>query len=181
MKKKILTLSGSNSQNSINASLLNFIAQELDHYELKKLNLTDYEIPMYNIDLESDRGIPVDIQIINNIIAEHEALVIGVNEHNGSISAFFKNCLDWLSRLDRNFLSGKKVLLISTSPGKTGAAMALDYMKMVLPRFGATVVESFSLPRFEENFDRQNNSINDADVQVGINDIISNFEQELIL
>src|SRR5690606_1728932 len=95
------------------------------------------------------------------------ALVISVNEHNGMVSAYFKNTIDWLSRLDRKFLEGKKVLLMSTSNGKRGAASALEYTKNILPRFGATVDESFSIPFYSENFSEETNSISNEVLLLG--------------
>lgn len=177
--KKILALSGSNSKNSINKLLLRSIARRFDHHEVKYVDLNNYRIPIYGIDLEEDRGIPVDIQVIGNIIAEHEGLIISVNEHNGTISAFFKNIIDWLSRLDRGFLKDKKILVVSTSPGKTGASRALDYIKETLPWFGAAVIDGFSFPNFHDNFDAENIQIMDEVLELGVNDVVSNFEHQL--
>ena len=112
-------------------------------------------------------------------ISEADALIISVNEHNGSWSAFFKNIIDWLSRLDRNFLEGKKILLMSTSPGKRGGLSALEYAKSVLPRFGAEIVESFSFPSFYENFSEETNSINDETLLLGLNEVLSTFAHQI--
>ncbi|MBT8223269.1 MAG: NAD(P)H-dependent oxidoreductase, partial [Eudoraea sp.] len=69
-------------------------------------------------------------------------------------SAYFKNVLDWLSRIDRKFLEDTPVLLMSASPGGRGAIGSLGIIKDLLPRFGAEVVATFSLPSFKQNFDR---------------------------
>ncbi|WP_321538660.1 NAD(P)H-dependent oxidoreductase [Flavobacterium piscinae] len=53
-------------------------------------------------------GFPLQSTKFTNIFKQREGLVISVNEHNSNPSAFFKNVLDWLSRLDRKFLDGKK-------------------------------------------------------------------------
>jgi len=177
--KKILALAGSNSKNSINHKLVNYVASRIESHEVKVIRLIDYQFPMYGIDLQNDRGIPTDIQVLKNIIAEHDALIISVSEHNGSISAYFKNIIDWLSRADLKFLEGKKVLLMSTSTGKRGGASSLAYFKDTLPRFGAEVVESFSLPSFNENFNIEENKIVDEITLLGLNDVVSNFEQAL--
>lgn len=177
--KKILALAGSNNRNSINHKLVSYVASRFEDHEVKLLKLIDYDIPIYSIDSENERGIPVDIKILKNIINEHDALIISVNEHNHSISGFFKNIIDWLSRLDLKFLEHKKVLLMSTSNGKNGASHALENMKTVLPLFGAEILESFSFSSFSRNFDEENNKISDEVALLGLNEVISNFERQL--
>ncbi len=175
--KKILALAGSNSSTSINQQLLDSVVKQIQGHQVKSVKLTDYELPIYQSDLENEKGIPVNVSIIKNLIAEHDALIIAVNEHNGNISAFFKNILDWLSRADRNFMAGKKILLISTSPGARGAAAALEYCKNIFPRFGGEVVQSFSLPSFKDNFiDKK--VVNEV-LSMGIADVLTTFSQQL--
>ena len=85
-------------------------------------------------------------------IQKVQGLILSVNEHNGNPSAYFKNVLDWLSRIDRKFLDGTKVFLMSASGGKRGGIGSLDVIENMLPRFGAEIVSTFSLPSFHENF-----------------------------
>lgn len=179
--KKIIAFAGSNSRTSINAMLLNYVVQKVTYHKVKTIHLTDYTVPMYSADIEQDTGMPIQSQVLKNIIAEHDALIIAVNEHNSAPSVFFKNHLDWLSRIDNQFLLGKKVLLMSTSPGKRGAKTSLEFTRdILLPRFGAEIVESFSLPSFDENFDTESNQLTNEVYSLGLNDVITNFEQNLI-
>ena len=175
----IIVLSGSNSAQSINTQFLHYITGQIDSIETVYVKLTDFFIPIYNLDIEQERGIPVDIQILKNKITASSGLIIAVNEHNGSISAFFKNIIDWLSRADRNFLADKKILLVSTSPGARGAATALQYAKQTFPRFGGQVVESFSLPSFQENFDVKNQEVIGSTLKMGINEVLASFLQQI--
>ena len=177
--KKILALAGSNGKNSINKKLLHYVIGRIENHEVKFLELTDYDFPMYGLDYENEKGIPADVQVVKMLISEVDALVISVNEHNSGPSVFFKNITDWLSRVELKFLESKKVLLMSTAPGARGGASALEYYKNVLPRFGADVVESFSLPSFSQNFDVEKQKITDEILLLGLNDVLSNFEQEL--
>lgn len=176
---KILFLAGSNSSTSINHKLVSFAATHIPNHSTEIIKLTDYDLPMFGVDLEREKGYPVNLKMLNNKIQESNALVISVNEHNGNISAYFKNTLDWLSRLDRKFLEGKKVLLMSTSNGKRGAASALEYTKNTLPRFGANVVESFSFPSYSENFSEQENTITNEILLLGFIDVIQNFVHQI--
>lgn len=175
--KKILAFAGSNSSTSINHQFITHISNRINGHEIKIIKLMDYEIPMFSVDKQNNDGIPLDIQVIKNLISEHDALMISVNEHNGTVSAFFKNILDWLSRLDKNFLADKKILLISTSPGARGAASSLEYTKEILPRFGGQVIESFSFPSFNDNF--ENDTIQNEMLNMGIEDVLTTFAHEI--
>ena len=177
--KKILFFAGSNSSKSINHKLISFAASQFVGKSIEVIKLTDYELPLFGEDIERERGYSVDLKMLYNKIKEADALVISVNEHNGMVSAYFKNTMDWLSRLDRNFLEGKNVLLMSTSNGKRGGASALEYTKGILPRFGATVVESFSFPSYSENFSEESNSISNEVLMLGFTDVIQNFVHQI--
>lgn len=175
--KNILAFAGSNSSTSINNILVNHIANRIQGHNVKIVKLTDYDFPMYGIDHEKERGFPVNVQVMQNLIKESDALVIAVNEHNGTVSAFFKNFIDWLSRIDRNFLADKKILLVSTSNGARGAASALEYAKGILPRFGGQVVESFSFPSYKDNF--ENDRVLNEILELGIEDVLTTFAHEI--
>ena len=175
--KKILAFAGSNSSTSINFQLLQHVGKRLAGHDIKIQDFSQYELPLYSADREREKGIPVSVKIINRIIQEHDALLLAVNEHNGNVSAYFKNMIDWLSRLDRNFLANKRILLISTSPGRRGAASALEYTKGILPRFGGEIIESFSLPSFQDNF--KNGKILNEVLDMGIEDVLTTFSHQL--
>lgn len=175
--KKILAFAGSNSSTSINHRFVSHVAKRISSHDVKVIRLKDYEFPVYSIDHEKDKGFPVNVKVMQNLISENDALIISVNEHNGNVSAFFKNFLDWMSRIDRNFLSEKKILLMSTSPGVRGAASALDYTKGILPRFGGNVIESFSFPSFNDNF--ENEQVQNELLEMGIEDVLTTFAHEI--
>ncbi len=177
--KKILFFAGSNSSKSINHTLVAFAASQIAGHTVEVIKLTDYELPLFGEDIERERGYSTDLKMLYNKLKDADALVISVNEHNGMVSAYFKNTIDWLSRLDRKFLEGKKVLLMSTSNGKRGAASALEYTKNILPRFGATVVESFSIPSYSENFSEETNSISNEVLLLGFTDVLQNFVHQI--
>ena len=149
---KILAFTGSNSPTSINHQLLLNVTRRITEHEVELIQLKELEIPIYSIEIEK-QGIPQDVKFLYEKIQNNSALIISVNEYNGNVSGFFKNIIDWLSRVDRRFLQQKKLFLMSTSPGERGGASALEYCKNQLPRMGAEILESFSLPQFYENFD----------------------------
>ncbi len=151
----IIAFAGSNSTTSINYKLVKYTASLINEHEVQLLNMANFPFPMYGEDAEKTNGFSNSLMELASDIKESIAVIISVNEHNSNISAFFKNVLDWLSRFDRKFLDGKKVLLMATSPGKRGGIGALDITKDVLPRFGAAEIITFSLPSFHDSFDEK--------------------------
>ena len=121
--------------------------------EVQVLNMANYPFPMYSEDYEKSKGFSNSLMELRDDIKNSEGLIISVNEHNSNPSAYFKNLIDWLSRLERTFMEGKKVLLMSASPGGRGAIGALGIAEKLITRFGGDVVATFSLPSFNQNFD----------------------------
>ncbi|SEL87060.1 NAD(P)H-dependent FMN reductase [Aquimarina amphilecti] len=177
--KNILAIAGSNSSTSINQKLVEYVAKEISDHKIKILKLVNYPMPIYSEDEERENGFPGMALGLKQEISEADALIISVNEHNGSWSAFFKNVIDWLSRLDRNFLEGKKILLMSTSPGQRGGLSSLEFAKNVFPRFGGEIIESFSFPSFQANFSVENNEVTDETLLLGLNEVLSTFAHQI--
>ncbi len=175
--RKILAFAGSNSSTSINQKLLDNVVDRIAGHEIKGIKLADYSLPMFSVDMERESGYPENLKNLHTLIIEHDALIIAVNEHNRGASAFFKNTIDWLSRLQRNFLEGKKILLISTSPGVGGAKASLEYTKGIFGRFGGEVIESFSLPSFKDNF--QDGKVTNEVLDMGIEDVVTTFAHQI--
>ncbi len=149
---KILAFAGSNSSTSINYKLVKYTVSLIEGHTIQRLNMENFPFEMYAADVEKEKGYSNSLVELKNDIQEAEGIILSVNEHNGSPSAYFKNVLDWLSRLERDFLSDTKIFLMSTSPGKRGGISALEVVNKMLPRFGAEVVGTFSLPSFNHNF-----------------------------
>lgn len=148
----ILAFAGSNSSTSINFKLVKHTTTKIEGHQIQLVNMVNYPFPMYSEDLEKEQGYSNSLVEIKNDIQKADGLIISVNEHNSSPSAYFKNILDWLSRLERKFLLDKKVLLMSTSGGKRGGIGSIGVIESLLPRFGAEIISTFSLPSFHENF-----------------------------
>ena len=176
---KILAFAGSNSSTSINHQLVEFMASKMTT-EVEIIRLTDYELPLYSEDYEKENGIPTQALLLKNKIDEAKALIVSVNEHNSMVSAFFKNHMDWLSRIDAKFLAEKKVLLTSTSPGERGGKSALAFVRdHYFKRFGASIIEAFSFPSFQENFNPEEQKITDEVLALGFQEVMTNFQQQI--
>lgn len=148
----ILAFAGSNSSTSINFKLVKHTASLVQQHDIQLINMAERAFPMFSEDLEKAEGYSDDLMELKAKINGAEGLIVSVNEYNGNPSAYFKNVLDWLSRLDRNFLEGTKVFLMSTSGGKRGGKGAFTVVEGMLPRFGGEITANFSLPSFYENF-----------------------------
>ncbi|TFG71303.1 MAG: NADPH-dependent oxidoreductase [Flavobacteriales bacterium] len=149
----ILAFAGSNSSTSINYQLVKYTASLLGQHKVQLINMHYLPFPMYGEDHEREHGFTNSLIELRDDILKSDGLIISVNEHNSNPSAFFKNLIDWLSRLERKFLQDKKIMLMATSKGKRGAMGSLEVVKNVLPRFGAEIVVTFSLPSFTDNFE----------------------------
>ena len=150
-----MAFAGSNSSTSINFQLVKRTVEGVKEHSVTLLEMHDFKVPIYSEDLEKESGFPEKILELKAKIRANDGLVISVNEHNGNPSAFFKNILDWLSRSERKFLEGRKVLLMSTSGGQRGAQSSCEKVEQMLQRFGADITGTFSLPSYYENFDPQ--------------------------
>ena len=148
-----MAFAGSNSSTSINFKLVKHTVSLVSGHNIQTLNMANYPFPMYSEDREREQGYSNSLIELKNDIQITEGIILSVNEHNSNPSAYFKNLIDWLSRVERKFLENTKVLLMATSGGKRGGMGSLEVTNKILPRFGAEVVATFSLPGFHENFD----------------------------
>ena len=80
-------------------------------------------------------------------------ILLSLAEQNGAYSAAFKNIFDWNSRIpERKFFGGKKIFLLSTSPGARGGASVMEIAAQHFPFDGGQIVGTFSLLKFRQNF-----------------------------
>lgn len=174
MPKKIIAFGASTSKQSINKKLATYATSLFKNSEVEILDLNDYEMPVYSVDKEAN-GFPKEAQAFLDKIAEADLLVVSMAEHNGNYTAAFKNTLDWTSRINGKIFQGKKMLLMATSPGARGGKSVLDISKDRFPRHDANVLNTFSLPSFNENFDEEKGITND-DLRNELLEIIQSIE-----
>ena len=175
--KKILALAGSNNSKSINHQFVEVTASLINDIDVKVLDIRNWEVPMYSIDMDADETSPSQITELIGLIQEHDGFIISSPEHNGGTPAFFKNILDWLSRRAKNVFDNKPVLLMSTSPGKGGGASNLKFLAHTLPYQGANIIATFSLGSFYENMQGEK-GIGDFGVQ--LNERVEEFKKAII-
>ncbi len=175
--KKVIAFAGSNSKSSINKELVTYAASKLNNIETVVLDLNDFEVPVYGIDLENEKGIPENAQKLNNMLTETNGIMLSLAEHNGSYAAVFKNIFDWMSRIDKEVFKKKPMLLMATSPGGRGGSGVLATAKSTFPHLGGNIVADFSLPSFYDNF--KNGELVDTDLTNQFKIEIKKFENNI--
>ncbi|SFN94190.1 NAD(P)H-dependent FMN reductase [Paenimyroides ummariense] len=158
----MLVFVGSNSSKSINVQLTKAVLKELN-VKHTFVDLKTLDIPLFSEDLEREIKSPKGIVALKDEINAFEHIFITTNEHNGNLSAFFKNIIDWLSRADKSFLQGKKIFILSTSNGKRGGLGANESLQKMIERFGCEVYESYAFSSFSENFNKEAQKITNKD------------------
>ena len=56
--KRIIAFAGSNSKTSINKKLVSFAGSLIEQANVELLDLNDFDVPTYSVDLEQEAGIP---------------------------------------------------------------------------------------------------------------------------
>ncbi len=122
--------------------------------DLDLADFREFEMPMYDGDLETRDGIPPGgVEFIRRIQMA-DGLVIATPEYNGGMPGTLKNAIDWASRTDPIPLEGKPVVLLGASPGGLGAVRGLAHCRVPLQTIGAYVYpDMFGLPRAHQAFD----------------------------
>ena len=175
---KIIAFSGSNSSSSINQQFVHAIVTKIDFSEVEVIDLRDYPAPIYGIDLEQEKGFPESIKKLNEKFNEADAFILASPEHNGSMPAFLKNSLDWISRISENkIFKGKPSLFFSTSQGPRGGASALQHMIDIMPYRGAEVLGGHAVGNFSEKV--QNGMIVNEDDENKINELLNRLKNAL--
>ncbi|MCL9810062.1 NADPH-dependent FMN reductase [Flavobacterium luminosum] len=175
---KIIAFGGSNSKNSINKKLATYASSLFENGLVEVLDLNDYALPLFSVDLEKEIGQPKLATDFLEKIASADLLVVSMAENNGNYSVAFKNLFDWASRQMKDVFQQKDMFLMSTSPGRRGGTTVLEIAKNAFPRYGAQIKATFSLPNFNENFDSEHLRISNPELDKEIKTIVANFYQQ---
>ncbi len=175
--KKIITLGASTSKKSINKTLAEYTGSLLSNAELIKIDLNDYSMPLFSVDIENENGFSKGVIDLNEAFESTDGFIVSLAEHNGAYSAAFKNAYDWLSRIEGKVWRNKPMLLLSTSPGARGGQTVLDIALGKFPYMGGNIIGSMSFPSFYDNF--KENEIVNPDLKSKLLKLIEDFEKAL--
>ena len=163
---KLLVFAGSTRAESWNRKLAAVAAglARAAGADATHLELGDFDVPMYNADLEA-RGTPADVMRLKEITAAHPAWIICTPEYNASYPALLKNTLDWISSPVKGdpvwsdgFRStrGKVVGVLSASAGALGGLRSQSHLVPLLFNLQCWVApKTFALARAADAFDAE--------------------------
>ena len=172
---KVLAFAASNSRKSINKDLIRYASTRLPDNDVEIIDINDYEMPIYNSDLEEAHGIPEAASRFLDKISEADALLISYAEHNGSYTAAYKNLFDWASRKKREVYQDKPIIMLSTSPGAGGAKSVLSAATESAHFFAGEVMAALCIPEFYKNFERDKGVITNPDLREQLDTALSSL------
>jgi chromate reductase, NAD(P)H dehydrogenase (quinone) len=142
---KILVLSGSSRDGSVNTMLANLAAARLKAHgaDVTHVSLKDYVLPL--VDATGFGNAPALATKLAELVLAQDGLFIVSPEYNAGYAPALKNALDWIGvakpGAPGTTLSGKVVALGAVSPGAMGGYRGLTQLRTVLELgFGATLV-----------------------------------------
>jgi NAD(P)H-dependent FMN reductase len=167
---KILVFAGSIRTGALSGKLAALAAKELAlaDADVTRISLADYPLPIYNGDLEKEKGIPENAVKLAKLIAAQQGVFIATPEYNNSLPPLLKNTIDWVSRnkagADGIPYRNKVYGIGSTSDGLIGGARALiDLRRVVLTAVGAILIpEKIEVSRAQDAFDENGELIAEA-------------------
>lgn len=174
---KIFAFAGSSSSTSINKQLVKFVLKNFNQEQINFIDLNDYLMPVFSVDLEKN-GFQDEAHRFLKNIEECDVIICSLAEHNRSYSAAFKNIFDWCSRINVKVFQNKPMFLMTTSPGGFGGGNVMAEAQKFFPQFAADIKDTFSLPKFYENFDEENGIIN-PELLWELNSKINNFKKQI--
>lgn len=109
------------------------------------INLGDFELPLFDEDLEHENGPPENATKLKKSFLEHDGLLIASPEYNSSISPLLKNVIDWVSRPVEGeprlaCYQGKVATIIAGAPGALGGLRGLVHVWSILSSIGVIVL-----------------------------------------
>ena len=113
--------------------------------------MTEFDCPSYNQDVQTEDGIPAGAQRLRERLVTADAFIIASPEYNASMPGVLKNVIDWASRFRPQPFNGRQGLLMSASPSMAGGNRGLWALRVPLEHLGARLYpDMFSLSQAHE-------------------------------
>ncbi len=152
---RILVFSASLRKGSLNTTLAKLAASVIEKNGgiVDFANMSEFDCPSLNQDLEVDNFHPPGAEEFRKRILANDAFIISSPEYNGSMPGFLKNTIDWVSRFRPQPFNEKHALLMSASPSMGGANHGLWSLRIPLEKLGTNIFSSmFSLATAHKAF-----------------------------
>jgi chromate reductase len=146
-KPKIIAFAGSTRADSFNKKLVKIASTGATEAgaDVTIIDLRDFQMPIYDADLEHREGLPSNARNLKDLMLAHQGFLISSPEYNSSISAVFKNTIDWTSRQSEGEIplacfKNKVAGIMSASPGMLGGLRGLVHVRSILGNIGVIVM-----------------------------------------
>lgn len=170
---KILAFAGSTRADSYNKKILSLAVYGARDAgaEVTVIDLKDFNLPLYDGDLEASEGLPSNAKKLKKIFTEHHGLLLALPEYNSSMSGVFKNAIDWVSRQEQNeaplhCFTGKIAALMSASIGGFGGVRGLAHARSMLENINTLVIpDQVTVSNSQTAFDEYGNLKNEITIK----------------
>ena len=174
---RFLVFSASLRKDSFNTRLAKLAASLVEKHGgiVDYANMSDFDCPSFNQDLESDGQQPPGAVNLKNKILANNAIILASPEYNGGMPGYLKNAIDWVSRVRPQPFNEKNALLLSASPSMAGGNRALWMLRMPFEHLGTRVYpDMFSLAMAHKAFTPEG-ALMDATLAKRFEDNLVNF------
>ncbi|HEV2193538.1 MAG TPA: NAD(P)H-dependent oxidoreductase [Nitrosopumilaceae archaeon] len=186
-KPKILAFAGSTRINSYNKKLVKIASTGATEAgaDVTVIDLRDFPMPIYDGDLEQKDGLPSNARKLKDLMLSHQGFLISSPEYNSSISAVFKNTIDWASRPSEGEIplacfKNKVAGIMSTSPGMLGGLRGLVHVRSILGNIGVIVMpDQIAIAKAHEAFN-EDDSLKDKKQEDQVKKIGANVAKILL-
>src|SRR5690625_723369 len=153
--KNFVGIVGTNSDNSTNRMLLQFIQKHFS--EQANIDICELRsLPAFN--KPENKQAPGNVQKLADKIIEADGVILSTPEYNHSLPAILKSTFEWLSYTTQPFID-KPVMITGASYGRLGSSRAQTHLRQILnaPELKARIMPSsefllgYSLQAFDEN------------------------------
>lgn len=180
--KPILAICGSIRTGSLNRKLLELGVRHLNQgHTVRIVDLSCYDMPIYDGDLESRSGLPEPARELRKLIDESQGLFVCSPEYNGSVTPILKNALDWVSRPFEGdpackIYRSKVVCLAGVSAGDKAGLRGLAHLSAIFSNMGSIVVPQYFGLGFGSKAFSESGALNDSKMVAAFSTYLTNFE-----
>jgi NAD(P)H-dependent FMN reductase len=134
---RILVFAGSIRTGARSGKLAAVAAKELALVDagVTTISLADYPLPIYNGDLEQEKGVPANATKLAQLIAANQGIFISTPEYNHGLPPLLTNTIAWVSRLRHTGTlpyRHKVYCLAGSSDGRYGGARAIIELRKIV-------------------------------------------------
>jgi chromate reductase, NAD(P)H dehydrogenase (quinone) len=170
---KILVFAGSIRTGALSVKLAAAAAKEiaLVDAEVTTISLGDYPLPIYDGDIEAEKGVPDNAAKLARLIVAHQGVFVSTPEYNHSLPPLLTNTLAWISRIKHTGTMPyrhKVYAMGGSSDGRFGGARAIVELRRVLASsLGGIVIPSrVEVPMAQDAFDEAGELIDEASAKM---------------